>query len=90
MGQINLSKYDENDEYEYSTNNGLLDQRCALQWIQDNISEFGGDPKNVTICGESAGGGSVSLQCLIGKKALDDKGNSIERDEHWDVSVQWL
>lgn len=67
MGQINLSKYDENNKYEYSTNNGLLDQRCALQWIHDNISGFGGDPNNVTICGESAGGGSVSLQCLLGK-----------------------
>ena len=75
MGLINLSDYDTKKDYHYSTNNGLLDQRCALQWIQDNISEFGGDPKNVTICGESAGGGSVSLQCLIGKKALDDEGN---------------
>ena len=78
MGQINLSKYNTKKDYQYSTNNGLLDQRCALQWIHDNISGFGGDPNNVTICGESAGGGSVSLQCLIGKKALDDKGNPTE------------
>ena len=78
MGQIRLPGNVSETELQYSTNNGLLDQRCALCWIQDNISEFGGDPKNVTICGESAGGGSVSLQCLIGKKALDDKGNPTE------------
>ena len=78
MGQIRLPGNVSETELQYSTNNGLLDQRCALRWIQDNISEFGGDPKNVTICGESAGGGSVSLQCLIGKKALDDKGNPTE------------
>ncbi|KAE8393100.1 Alpha/Beta hydrolase protein [Aspergillus alliaceus] len=45
-------------------NAGLLDQRFALQWVQRHINKFGGNPRRVTIGGESAGGGSVMLHTL--------------------------
>lgn len=45
-------------------NAGLLDQQAALQWIHKYIEQFGGDPKNVGVLSQSAGGGSVVAQVI--------------------------
>lgn len=50
-------------------NRGLLDQIAALSWVRDNIEEFGGDPDQVTIAGQSAGGGCVQALLASPKAA---------------------
>merc|ERR1712013_115518 len=45
-------------------NAGMFDQLMAMQWVKDNIAQFGGNPNNITLMGESAGACSVSLHLL--------------------------
>jgi para-nitrobenzyl esterase len=58
LGFMNLSDF--GDKYKYSGNVGIMDLVAALQWINKNIAQFGGDPDNVTIFGQSGGGGKVT------------------------------
>ena len=50
------------EEAGYTGNYGLCDQMTAIQWVNDNIAAFGGDPENITIMGQSAGAASVQMQ----------------------------
>ncbi len=58
LGFLDLSSF--GAKYAKSGNVGLMDLVVALQWVHDNIGAFGGDPANVTIFGQSGGGGKVS------------------------------
>ena len=58
LGFLDLSAYGE--KYAKSANAGLLDIVASLKWVRDNIAAFGGDPSNVTIFGQSGGGGKVT------------------------------
>ena len=57
-------------------NYGLMDQQAALRWVQRNIARFGGDPGNVTIAGQSAGGLSVLAQMVSPAPAGCSSGRS--------------
>lgn len=72
LGFLDLSEYGE--KYAYSANVGVLDLVESLKWINKNIEKFGGDPGNVTIFGESGGGGKVgTLMCMPAAEGLFHK-----------------
>ncbi len=72
LGFLDLSTCGE--KYKHSGNVGMLDVVQALQWVRNNIAKFGGDPYNVTIFGESGGGGKVgTLLCMPPAKGLFHK-----------------
>lgn len=81
LGFLDLSSL--SDEYQGSASNGFRDQICALQWVHDNIADYGGNPDNVTLFGVSAGAGSVNALLAapsadgLYHRAISHSGNSV-------------
>lgn len=78
LGYLNLSAYGE--KYKHSANNSILDIVSALEWVKTNIANFGGNPDNVTIFGQSGGGAKVNTLMAMPKakglfhKAINQSG----------------
>ena len=72
LGFLDLSAYGE--KYKHSANLSILDIKAALEWVKINIANFGGDPNNITIFGQSGGGAKVNtLMAMPSAKGLFHK-----------------
>jgi len=89
LGFLDLSAY--GDKYKHSANNSILDIKAALEWVKANIENFGGDPNNVTIFGQSGGGAKVNnLLAMPSAKGLFQKAineSGAFRSEMLDKSI---
>lgn len=98
LGFLDLSAF--GDKYKTSANNSILDMRLALEWVRDNIANFGGDPSNVTIFGQSGGGAKVNtLMAMPSAKGLFHKainqsgafrGNILPKETTQRVAIETL
>ncbi|HVZ07537.1 carboxylesterase/lipase family protein [Rhodopila sp.] len=68
FGHLDLSAVGD-ETFRHSGNAGTLDMIAALEWVRDNIAAFGGDPGNITVFGESGGGGKVSTLLAMPRAA---------------------
>jgi para-nitrobenzyl esterase len=64
LGYLDFTRYSR-PETRFESNLGLRDQLAALEWVQQNIESFGGDPDNVTVFGESAGGNAITTMLAV-------------------------
>jgi para-nitrobenzyl esterase len=98
LGFLDLSAY--GDKYKHSANNSILDMVAALEWVRDNISNFGGDPNNVMIFGQSGGGAKVNTLMAMPKakglfhKAVNQSGSFrtgiLEKEETQAIGAEVL
>lgn len=98
LGFLDLSAY--GDKYKHSANNSILDMVAALEWVRDNISNFGGDPNNVMIFGQSGGGAKVNTLMAMPKakglfhKAVNQSGSFrmgiLEKEDTQAISAEVL
>ena len=98
LGFLDLSAY--GDKYKHSANNSILDMAMALEWVKNNISNFGGDPNNVTIFGQSGGGAKVNTLMAMPKakglfhKAINQSGSfrsaMLEKEDTQDIAKETI
>ena len=98
LGFLDLSAY--GDKYKHSANNSIIDIVAALEWVKTNVENFGGDPNNVTIFGQSGGGAKVNTLMAMPKakglfhKAINQSGSfrtaMLEKNETQTIAAEVL
>lgn len=98
LGFLDLSAFGE--KYANSANNSISDLALSLEWVRDNIANFGGDPNNVTIFGQSGGGAKVNTLMAMPRakglfhKAINQSGSfrtaMLEKEDTQDIAKETI